>query len=517
MVLTRSHSRASAQPGGEAVTSTSVFAPPRQPQAQHDTMTAALPALPEHAPAPLSPLFGAGEEDFAVGGCGAGVDAMDGMDGLDGTEWMLAAGALGGGANGPIDTSLADYALLNDILTSQGLSAVSPPPPAASAPYGGSTFTHPQQRALSFDAQLGSPLFDCDDDGGEDDTFSLAGSPALDYDNTGGAWDASPAWHDASAQASPVWSDVAVSPQMLATAGDFGVGAGGETGQSPLMERLDLFSSFGYDVGGTGAGAEFQQHAHHPQQPQYEANGAHSTSASRFPPLPELVYSPVIAPTASPALNDGDVSPIALSAALPLPLLPPLPAPLPAPVAAPSADPPSASTSSATSPSTPPLDADSGGDSDGEYVPPRSLSPGPASRPRRSTTTTSRKSSTSAASPPPGLKVALDAPVTSRTYKITSRTSAKPITQAMRRKMAAAAARGEVITEAEAVDEVARKRAANTLSARQSRAKKAQHLAELERVKEEYERERERWNGEKRRLEEEVERLRGEVKRVRRG
>ncbi|GAA6058796.1 hypothetical protein JCM10212_001912 [Sporobolomyces blumeae] len=124
-----------------------------------------------------------------------------------------------------------------------------------------------------------------------------------------------------------------------------------------------------------------------------------------------------------------------------------------------------------------------------------STSPAPASvQP-----TTTKRGSTPATLP-------LDAPIQTRTYKISSRTSKKPIPKALWTAHHKAVERGEAVpkTEAELMTEADRRRKANTLSARESRRKKKEEAESVVRENGEL-------RGENRALRDEVRELRGTV------
>ncbi|GAA5991547.1 hypothetical protein JCM11641_000202 [Rhodosporidiobolus odoratus] len=500
------------------------------------TAEAHMDPLTDQAIAPASPLFGWGEtirlgdEQVGLGGAAPGAGETTGCGAGDGTVNEY---------NGFPTLTPSQLYDLNDLLTSAGFSALSatsavPAPAPYSFPYDStlaSSFSNPQSRALAFDAQLKSPL------GGEEalspfespfDAYEpeLEYSPAMSYAGTGvgeEGWGTSPVFSPVmsergmggAGEGAAVSSGV-VSPQLLC--GGIGLAGRNEAGMSPMLEGMSLFPGLGVNVDvGEGDFAE--------------VDGAQATSASYPPfmsypshsPLPASQYSPVLSAVPSPALNDIDVSPVSLPAALPA--LPP--APVVVETVQPTGPPRSRSGSPSLSPILEEEEEDADKDDEG-FVPPSSSSSsssavGGAKREFSTGPTRSSRRSTSASSPSPvphplipGTKVALDAPITSRSYAITSRTSAKPLTQAMKRKMASALKRGEVVDEKEFMDEGARKRRANTLSARESRAKKAREVEELRGVKRVYEREREEWKVVEKGLRERVGELEREVKKLRR-
>ncbi|GAA6036542.1 hypothetical protein JCM8097_003559 [Rhodosporidiobolus ruineniae] len=408
-------------------------------------------------------------------------------------------------------------ALLADLLTTQGLDEYTLPALASeSAPvvpverpvpsavpssinststttYGhGEQFSNPQARALSFDAQLASPLFDP-----VSDDFDY--SPYLGYTDFAspsgvGAFDPS-----ASAQCSPLWSDLggAVSPAALCSP---------SAGPSPSMGTVELFSSFGLGPGNAD-GAYFTS----------TSRPATAATAATADEVPLQLFSPVVHPVPDlGALGLDQISPSFLPAALPLPAVVPAPAADSSASSSPSikleadADAP-LSTSTTLSPvEEDPLDADS---ADGEWLPcaspPRASSVGPVRSSRRTSSSASKTSAPTGVKPPlPGLKVALDAPITRRVYSApNARTAKKAIPRNLQKKIDAARARGEDVDEDEYVREADRKRAANTLSARQSRMKKAERVAELEATERRYVEERAEWEEERRGLVRRIEEL----------
>lgn len=415
-----------------------------------------------------------------------------------------------------IDSTSLDYTLLDSFLTSshgqgQGQqTAVSSFPsstcPPLSFDYSApalvptssntstSAFVDPHSRALAFDNELASPLFSPVEYG-----LPLEYSP---YD--GGAADASPCWSDAVCSPAQVFSPI--------IGGD---GGGGGVGMSPEFEQLNLFGSYGGGGRGTVNGAD-------------STGASHATLPQAFPTTVDelLLYSPVVpatlptpdpaifsaasaseplsgrlAPTPSPALHDLDVSPQLLPPPLPLPTsttlaaLPPLPVELAAEAEA---------SSRSVSPPTPELEADDDGDED--YNPSasrsavktrESTSSGPSRSTRRVSATARQVSSGSSTSAVPvGLKVALDAPVTHRQYSTVSRTSAKRMPRNLQKQLDSLRARGEEPDEDEFVELARKKREANTLAARRSRAVKAEEREGLVRRVEELERENEGLRGE---------------------
>ncbi|GAA5903628.1 hypothetical protein JCM6882_003005 [Rhodosporidiobolus microsporus] len=578
-VETAVSSTSSRQPGGRAATSSSHSSSSRSPattkeqqqQQQFDTgmqsphaatstMTneelllslAALP-LPASATAPGSPLFGAGEGDSGLVGAGAG--AMGAGEGQGESGVVGALGGLGGGFASNEGEKGEDYsALFNDLLSSNGLShlitdapipAFSPSgntnggfglPPlpttttttsSASVPtsaFAAAGAADPRARHYALDAQLGSPMYDYSGSGGDYGDygdFDAAFSPAS---LTGGG---SPFFASSSGEASPAWGggdDWSGSPAANAM---------GSTNVSPALGELDLFGEYNSstDSGLLGAGI---------------VDGASSTGAS-YPPLPphyagQQLFSPVVpahavpVPTVpvpavslpgalTPVLSDND------DADVPPQLLPP-PLPVLAAIKTEDADvdlpaaaePDSLSSPSSPEPTTKALDDPS---SDDDYVPSTSSAApaAPKRSTRRASTNTKKRTTSSSASPAPGvlpgMKVALDAPVTQRAYAVESRTSAKPIPKSLQKKMDAARRRGEEVDEQSFVDEATRKRKANTLSARESRAKKARYVAEVERELEdlrgrerEWEVEREGWRKRVGELEGELERERKRARRA---
>ncbi|GAA5934837.1 bZIP transcription factor [Sporobolomyces koalae] len=118
---------------------------------------------------------------------------------------------------------------------------------------------------------------------------------------------------------------------------------------------------------------------------------------------------------------------------------------------------------------------------DPEWIP----SPGPSARSPRSSrgplvSTPSAKSATAAttrrSNAPPVLP--LDAPIQERKYRTVSRTSRKPIPQAVLRRHAKALESGEVAPQ-DLVDEATKRRRLNTLAARESRKRKAEAIEDM--------------------------------------
>ena len=111
-------------------------------------------------------------------------------------------------------------------------------------------------------------------------------------------------------------------------------------------------------------------------------------------------------------------------------------------------------------------------DGDDDYVATRdSASPVPMPPTKRRTARQARRSSTVELA----TEIDLDAPIVERKYKVTSRTSKKARPAAMTREIEKAVANGE------SVDEVVdSKRRRNTIAARISRQRKAEHLQEME-------------------------------------
>ncbi|GAA5860160.1 hypothetical protein JCM8547_009208 [Rhodosporidiobolus lusitaniae] len=452
----------------------------------------------------------------------------------------------------PSHAGTADLVLLNELLTSHGQEAIRVPPSSASTPSFPTTTAalsdfmgavpapppappaNPHDRALQFDAQLGSPLFgsplldlepEFEHGNGNGKDFSYAAPSAADlyqfqqspafFDNVDGGspFLDSPYYAPGSVDASPCFSDVGVvSPQQLELGLNFGGGAGGGgsgLGMSPAMEGLSLFGSLG-----VGSGSNFSSHDENGAVSSGAFENAHQLPHHPHQPDDRILFSPVVSPrlvpTPSPQLNDVDVSPHMLPAPLTkLPALPPAP-----PTALEEASTLSADEDVAV------IEEEDKDDADFVPGPPsRSSAAGPTrSSSRRTTSPSFRKNPSSSPAPAPplaaGLKVALDAPITSRTYSVDSRTAAKRIPVNVRKQMDAARRRGEVVDEEEFVRLADEKRRKNTMSARESRAKKAAYVGELEERCQGLEREREGWRGEKRKLVEEVEGLRREVKRL---
>ncbi|GJN93396.1 hypothetical protein Rhopal_006451-T1 [Rhodotorula paludigena] len=308
------------------------------------------------------------------------------------------------------------------------------------------SFAQPQERALEFDAGLASPLFD------QGSPFDAPGSAyAYGFSNSGGEYDASPAFSDVS----PAWVEN----------GDFSTGSS----VSPELRDLNLFDPL----------------------------------VQQIKPDPDAIYSPVIAPT---ELQDIQISPPALlppplastAALFPqlgnLPALPNLPRSQTQQTAIERAGPPSP-------PATPALDSDAEASvpmeddpNDSDFNPDvaahRSVRALSTASPARSTRRSTARSAVSPSAPSAsaslapavaGARIALDAPIQRRKYQVDSRTSAKPVPKSLRTKRARAEARGEEVPpEAKAIDEAARRREANTLAARHSRAKKAAYVKGLE-------------------------------------
>lgn len=415
-----------------------------------------------------------------------------------------------------------DYQLLNEMLYDQGLEQIHPsssfhldytgpvpPPPAPALAFpAADPYSH-----RTFDAQLASPLFETSPSPPYHGDAWSPGSPYRTHNNGfGGA---------GSASVSPVWSD-AISPAELYSPGP------GSGSMSPEMGGLSLFGGLGLE----GMSMSMSMGT--------AVNGADSTGASHANQFPaELLYSPVVSPaprgltpTASPFLDDIDVSPVFLPQQLlpAAPSLPPLPsttspttAATPAAVAAPSDT--ARSPEASSSPDIIEEEDDgavSGSDDDYTPVVKRESSAGPqrstrrASSIRRASSPPSSSSPAAVDAPPPGLKVALNAPITKRVYTTTSRTSAKPIPKNLAKQIAARRAKGEVVDEDEAVAEADRKRKKNTLSARQSRAKKAMEVEGLKGRVRELEGEKEGWSGERENLERRVGELEREVEGLKR-
>ncbi|GAA6007292.1 hypothetical protein JCM10207_001573 [Rhodosporidiobolus poonsookiae] len=498
---------------------------------QHQHTTMQMP-LSEHATAPDSPLFGAGEVSWTGEGTSTELDSvLQGVYGagehpfpslehllrsyfpsspplsIDDSPPPSAYSALP--TPPPAATGAPDLDLLNELLTDNGLAAIAPSKAAtpAPAPLDLSSFQLPQ------DDQLASPL------------FGTAGSPyELEYDANSPAY--SPYAAASSVDATPNWG--VVSPALINSSGFdlFASGASPEFGELSLSSTDTTNSPFNGFV--PASNPAFDPYAFASTNSAAFLAGATSTGASHSAAA-TACFSPVVSPSQA-NIPDEQISPAQLPPPLPrinLALFPPAQS-----VAHPFADaaPAPGNESASSSPSLPDAaDADgedpaaaaddNNNDSDSDFLPspPRESSVGPARSSRRVTTAARRSSaaspSSASASPAPapvpaGLKVALDAPVTQRSYGVTSRTSAKRITKAMRKKMDAALARGEDVDEDAWVEETARKRAANTLSARQSRAKKAARMEELEGVEREFEKAQREWSEQKDALEREVRRLR---------
>ncbi|GAA5825987.1 hypothetical protein JCM11251_000078 [Rhodosporidiobolus azoricus] len=441
-----------------------------------------------------------------------------------------------------------DYsALFNDLLTSNGLSHLITDAPIPAFPSSGFGFSSlpsttstttsvpssyeydPRTRHYALDAQLGSPLLAYD----AASPLSYAGSPAFPSSN-----EASPAWGGG--------DDWSGSPAAAAFYSNCDSNA--SAGVSPALGELDLFGEYAGSCAESGGdhnmSTKMTSHGFTAAPAGFDnVDGATSTGASYvhttmgvLPPLPSnypALFSPVVpSPSALPPRlgtltpvisdnDDADVSPQ---------LLPP---PLPALAASAAVtvkmeeDVLVESTSSASSPEpvfvkpTTRKAATKDASSDDDYVPGTSSISTTKRSPRRVSTT---KAASPTPAPLPGVKVALSAPITKRSYAVESRTSAKPIPKSLQKKMDAARRRGEDVDEREYVDEASRKRKANTLSARESRAKKAQRVAELEELERRYEGEKGEWEDERRGLMERIGELEGEleaitreVKRVRRG
>ena len=379
------------------------------------------------------------------------------------------------------------------------------------------SFDRVQDRHAAFDAALGSPLLDYDDDGG----LSPQYSPDDAYAPS--AWDGSPAMTDVD----PVWG-----------ARDEGEGEGGAAARDEEEARgLRLFGQLSVEPSEMEAMVQADR-----QQQQ----------ATRAAPV---AYSPVLAPT---QVAHRPVSPCApLPPRASLPPLPPIaevkdqavlafapPAPPPpsssAPPIAAGAEPTARSTRSRRSTSTSTSMSSSAAPTEPAPTfapaPPAFAPPAPTpvrTRPRRTsrapaynaafvpsaspprpaaaaTTTASTAASpsptptegSSAPAPydPSAQRVALDAPTRARTYAVESRTSLKavPVKLLRSRKRARSrsgtadgagdggegegeAAAGEMQVDDELIDEADRRRRANTLAARVSRQKKKDELDGLRR------------------------------------
>lgn len=316
-------------------------------------------------------------------------------------------------------------------------------------------YAQPQARALAFDQELASPLFDGDDyyspylnDVLPDSAAVLPGSHGATT-----SWDIHHQNNGVMKEWSPVLSDV--SPAMTVS-GDFGV----DSSASPSPYVQDHLALFG-DLSVTGP-----------------ITGTRQAIATA------PIYSPVISPT---EMADLDISP---SAMLPPPL-PLISSVLPGPGAvkahldaASCAPEPSAAQVVALA--TPPAEADDDY-ADPDFIPSAPARPTrSAARRRRSSSSASRPTIRTSASPAPTgtgpLRITdLTAPVQDRKYQVESRTSAKPIPKNLALRRAKKLARGEsVSSEREAVDEASKRRMANTLAARESRKRKAEYLAGLE-------------------------------------
>lgn len=318
-------------------------------------------------------------------------------------------------------------------------------------------YAQPQARALAFDQELASPLFDGDDYYSPYLNDVLPHSAAVLSGSNGAttSWDIH--HHNNSGvmnEWSPVLSDV--SPAMT-VAGDFGV----DSSASPSPYVQDHLALFG-DLSVTGP-----------------------TTGPRQAVAAAPIYSPVISPT---EMADLDISP---SAMLPPPL-PLISSVLPAggvPVKPDVASCPAeiaAAPVGVVTPATPPAEVDDDY-ADPDFIPSAPARPTrSAARRRRSSSSTSRLVMRTSASPAPTgtgpLRITdLSAPVQDRKYQVESRTSAKPIPKNLALRRAKKVARGEsVSSEREAVDEASKRRMANTLAARESRKRKAEYLAGLE-------------------------------------
>ncbi|GAA5910047.1 hypothetical protein JCM5296_007005 [Sporobolomyces johnsonii] len=260
------------------------------------------------------------------------------------------------------------------------------------------------------------------------------------------------------------------------------------------------------DVGLLGLGSPLFYDHHHlpPLPPTFSPHGS-ATAISDVGPcfLPPLAVDQQQQQQTlfSPVLSSKDYEDLLASVGAPpqhqvkaeqqSPYLPAERAFAPVPDATPAANNP------ASAESTEQDDADDGG----EYLP----SP-PHARPRSTRSTCGTRASSSSYSPgPPSTStssrrsyapptVALDAPIQQRKYQTVSRTSKKAVPKALAKQAERAAARGENLDRSELEMEADRRRAANTLAARESRKRKAE---------------------EKRMLEEENERLRGLVEELR--
>ncbi|TKA52260.1 hypothetical protein B0A53_04683 [Rhodotorula sp. CCFEE 5036] len=315
-------------------------------------------------------------------------------------------------------------------------------------------YAQPQARALAFDQELASPLFDGDD---YYSPYLNDVLPAVLPGSNGAptSWDVHQ-HHNSGVmnEWSPVLSDV--SPAMTVS-GDFGV----DSSASPSPYVQDHLALFG-DLSVTGP-----------------------TTGPRQAIAAAPIYSPVISPT---EMADLDISPSAM-------LPPPLPL-ISSVLPGPGADKPSAEavsrapeppiTVEVVAPATPPAEVDDDY-ADPDFVPSAPARPTrSAARRRRSSSSTSRPVMRTSASPAPTgtgpLRITdLSAPVQDRTYQVESRTSAKPIPKNLALRRAKKLARGEsVSSEREAVDEASKRRMANTLAARESRKRKAEYLTGLE-------------------------------------
>ncbi|GAA5867631.1 hypothetical protein JCM3774_001537 [Rhodotorula dairenensis] len=326
-------------------------------------------------------------------------------------------------------------------------------------------YAQPQARALAFDQELASPLFDTEEyyspylnDILPDSSRTMPGPYGTNWDiHNGGV----------AHEFSPVLSDV--SPAMTVS-GDFGV----DSSASPSPYVQDHLALFG-DLTVTGP----------------------STNPRTQPSAAAPVYSPVISPT---ELADLEISPAGM---LP-PLLPLISAVLPGAAVSTKSRPwsedttidsascePEPTSSGVVGPATPPAEADDDQD-DPDFVPSAPARPTRSAAARRRVSSSSRPNRSSA-SPAPhhagggatgtgALRITdLSAPVQDRKYQVESRTSAKAIPKNLAARRAKKLARGEsVSSEREAVDEASKRRMANTLAARESRKRKAEYLAGLE-------------------------------------
>ncbi|GAA5931419.1 hypothetical protein JCM1841_001662 [Sporobolomyces salmonicolor] len=344
-----------------------------------------------------------------------------------------------------------DPASMNVNMTSTSATSTSP------------SFFDPQARAFALDSSLQSPLGESPFLPALSPTSEGQWSPDLDL----GEVEFSP-----SATTSPLLFDV----------GLLGLGGSGGVGGPRLPPLPPIFSPHGSATAISDAGLCFLPPLPVDQQQQQQQQTLFS------PVLTSKDYQDLLASVGAPEHQ--------VKAEQQSPYLPAEHAFAPAPDATPAASNP------ASAESTPSHEQDDADDGD-EYLP----SPSHARfRSARSTCGTRASSSSSSYSADPRSTsastrrsyapptVPLDAPIQPRKYQTVSRTSKKAVPKALAKQAERAAARGESLDRSELEMEADRRRAANTLAARESRKRKAE---------------------EKRMLEEENERLRGLVEELR--